>query len=214
MKYHPDIELLLKYSSGQLEPALAMAIGLHIKHCEICQSRVKDLESVGGMTLESLPNTEVELSGFDQLLNDIEELPEEESNSEYDQLAVAQSDIDLLSQLDKLELDNMPWQRMTPSIWKAELAMNDPRYQAEILKFSPNAKIPKHTHVGQEFTLVLQGNFSDKRDTYPRGEFISQDQSNEHQPVAGPEGCICLAITDAPLKFTGTLGPILNWLTR
>lgn len=215
MKYHPDIELLLKYSSGQLEPALSVAIGLHQQQCKLCQSRIQDLESVGGNTLETLPNSFVENDGFEQLLGEIDDIPPITStNAEYEHLAVAESDVSLLSQLDKLELDDIPWQRVTPSIWKAKLAMNDPRYQVEILKFSPNAKIPRHTHKGQEFTLVLQGDFSDQQDTYSYGEFIMQDQSNEHQPVAGPNGCICLAITDAPLKFTGTFGPVLNWLTR
>ena len=214
MKYHPDIELLLKYSSGQLEPALTMAIALHHQQCEVCQAQVQELESVGGNTLETLPNSSVGVDDFELLIDKIDDLPMVTPNADYERLAVAESDISLLSQLDKLELDNMPWKRVTPSIWKTELALNDPRYQAELLKFSANAKIPKHTHHGQEFTLVLQGDFSDQQGTYPRGEFIMQDQSNEHQPIAGANGCICLAITDAPLKFTGTFGPILNWLTR
>lgn len=214
MKYHPDIELLLKYSSGQLEPALAVAIGLHQRQCELCQNRIADLESVGGDTLETIVNASVASSAFDQLMNDIATLPQVTNDIRYESLAVAESDLELVEQLDTLQLDNMPWKRVTPTIWKANIAMNDPRYQIELLKFSPNAKIPKHTHGGNEFTLVLQGDFSDQQGRYSRREFISQDQSNEHQPIAGTDGCICLAITDAPLKFTGTLGPVFNWLTR
>ena len=70
---------------------------------------------------------------------------------------------------------------------------------------------PKHTHIGSEITVVLEGQFSDKDGTYKSGEFMVKDSSVEHQPLAGIEGCICLAITDAPLKFTGTFGPIINW---
>ena len=38
------------------------------------------------------------------------------------------------------------------------------------------------------------------------------DDAVIHQPVAGQEcDCICLAVTDAPLKMTGPFGRILNY---
>jgi len=219
MKYHPDIELLLKYTSGQLEPSLAVAIGLHQQNCSNCQQRIRDLEAVGGDTLEAIPSEinqqdDAVISEFDQLFDQVEALPVDQPAGDYDELAVAQSDIPLIDQLHHQRFDELNWQRVGLKIWRATIAINDPSYEMELLKFSPNAKIPKHTHKGNEFTLVLQGDFSDHQDRYREGEFIAQNQSHEHQPVAGDAGCICLAITDAPLKFTGTLGPVLNWFTR
>ena len=214
MKYHPDIELLLRYSSGQLEPALAVAIGLHQQQCKFCQSRISDLESVGGTTLELHTESQVDVSGFDRLMAEIETVPTDTAESSYDDLAVASVDQALVETLDTQKFDEMNWEKVTRNISRATIAMNDPSYEVELLKFSPNAKIPKHTHQGREFTLVLQGDFSDHKDNYQRGEFIEQDDCDEHQPVAGNDGCICLAITDAPLKFTGTFGPILNWMTK
>jgi len=219
MKYHPDIEILLKYSSGQLEPSLAVAIGLHQQNCEECQQRISELESVGGETLETIhkvfktQDSNV-VDDFDKLFSDIEALPQDSYSGEYDNLAIAQSDIPLVDQLYNRRFEEIAWQRVAPKIWRASIAMNDPGYEVELLKFSANAKIPKHTHKGNEFTLVLQGDFSDHQDRYVEGEFIVQDQSNEHQPIAGKNGCICMAITNAPLKFTGTFGPILNWFNR
>ena len=219
MKYHPDIELLLQYSSGQLAPSLAVAIGLHQQQCKFCQQQIDELESVGGDTIESLPSQPINdesiiLKDFNSLLNDIDSLPETNSSSEYDGLAVAQHDIPLVDTLSKQEFDQLPWQRIGLKMWKATIPMDDPGYELEILKFSPFAKIPQHTHDGNEFTLVLQGDFHDHQDSYCEGEFITQNHSHEHQPKAGRNGCICLAVTDAPLKFTGTLGPLLNWFTR
>lgn len=219
MKYHPDIELLLKYINGKLEPSLSVAIGLHHQQCEICQQRIAELEMVGGETLESMPavataEDKIALKDFDKLMGDIAHIEPEKTTREYDNLAVAESDLDILDKLNKQQFDDMDWHRVSPKIWKTTIAMNDPDFEVELLKFAANAKIPQHTHEGDEYTVVLQGDFSDSQGHYKEGSFIVQDENDEHSPVAGENGCICLAITNAPLKFTGTLGPILNWFSH
>ena len=214
IQYHPDIDLLLKYSTGQLEPGLAIAIGIHHQECESCRQKVQDIESIGGSTLESLSDENTPMDGFEMLLNDIDTMPQIESSSDYEICAVAERDLSMVEQLGQRRFDGIQWQKMSKNISRAQIEIDDFKYKMELFKFQPDAKIPKHTHLGNEYTLVLQGDFSDKAGQYKCGEFIAQNQSNEHQPVAGKEGCICLAITDAPLKFTGAFGPVLNWLTR
>jgi putative transcriptional regulator len=215
MKYHPDIELLLKYSSGQLAPAISVAIGLHQESCKECQQRIQDLETVGGDTLDSLSYSEVDVdTGFEQLMADLESVPQDDIHSKYADYAVAESDMTFLERLGQRDYWSFDWKRVTKNISRAVVDIDDGLHQVELLKFEPNAKIPKHTHLGEEFTVVLEGDFSDDNGRYREGEFIVQDQSNEHQPVAGNAGCVCLAITNAPLKFTGTFGPIINWLSR
>ena len=52
-------------------------------------------------------------------------------------------------------------------------------------------------------TLVLQGGFSDERGSYHPGDFIYHSQHEAHSPKAfDDEDCICLAVLDAPLRFT------------
>ncbi len=64
--------------------------------------------------------------------------------------------------------------------------------------------MPVHGHRGMELTLVLSGSFSDDHGTFARGDIEEADESIEHQPVANEgEDCICLAVTDAPLRFHG-----------
>ena len=55
-------------------------------------------------------------------------------------------------------------------------------------------------------TLVLSGSFVDGTDLFVRGDIEDADASVTHQPTATlAEDCICLAVTDAPLRFsTGT----------
>ena len=46
------------------------------------------------------------------------------------------------------------------------------------------------------------------------GDFIHVNQNHHHRPVASKDGCVCIAVTDAPMHFTGVLGPVLNYFTR
>jgi putative transcriptional regulator len=75
--------------------------------------------------------------------------------------------------------------------------------------------MPTHTHDGSELTLVLAGGFSDESGHFVRGDVAEADPSINHQPVADPgEDCLCLAVTDAPIRLTGPFGRLLNPFLR
>jgi len=62
--------------------------------------------------------------------------------------------------------------------------------------------VPVHSHGGLELTLVIDGSFSDATGSYGRGDLQGADETLQHQPHAGAEkDCICLAVTDGPLRF-------------
>lgn len=221
MNDHPDIELLLKYANGQLKPALAIAIGLHHQSCTQCQASVADIESIGGDNLESAPTAELSSSSFEVLMGQLDSIELDQSNltdgnlsSRYAQLAVASSDLNWVKQLDEENFENTVWKKITNKISQSEILLGDETFKVELLKFKPKAIIPKHTHNGNEFTVVVQGSFKDCYGEYQRGSFIQMTQQNQHQPIAGENGCICLAITDKPLHFTGIFGPVINWLAK
>ena len=66
--------------------------------------------------------------------------------------------------------------------------------------------VPDHSHGGMELTLVLKGAFSDEQDRFARGDIEIASEDVQHTPIADiSEDCICLAVTDAPLKFKGLL---------
>ncbi len=78
--------------------------------------------------------------------------------------------------------------------------------KARLLHIPPNTAVPDHGHRGLELTLVLAGSFYDQGAWFRRGDVEEADATVEHQPVAGPEeACICLAVTDAPLRFRGLI---------
>ncbi len=223
MKYHPDIDLLLNYASGQLSPALSLAVSLHQQNCKKCQKLIKNFELIGGEMLDVLPDTTMAEKSFDNLLDSINGF--EVNGSEFvegskqelieqNDVALAEDDHTIFKSLFEKDYSNFVWEKINHNIRKAEIAINDPVYEVALLDIAPNTKVPKHTHRGREFTFVLQGNFQDQAGYYDSGDFIYQDDSNEHQPTTGKERCICLTVMDAPIKFTGTFGSVLNWLAK
>lgn len=80
------------------------------------------------------------------------------------------------------------------------------RATARLLYIPAGVAVPDHGHNGMELTLVLQGAFADEADCFRRGDIEIADEGTEHQPIAQAGlDCICLAVTDAPLKFRGFL---------
>jgi putative transcriptional regulator len=75
--------------------------------------------------------------------------------------------------------------------------------------------MPDHSHHGTELTLVLKGAFQDEDGYFARGDIEIADSDVQHIPVADiHEDCICLAVTDAPLRFTGLMPRILQKFLR
>jgi putative transcriptional regulator len=86
---------------------------------------------------------------------------------------------------------------------------------ARLLYIPAGKAVPDHGHRGTELTLVLQGAFRDAFDRFGPGDLEIATEADEHTPVAeAGVDCICLAATDAPLRFTGLVPKLLQPLFR
>jgi putative transcriptional regulator len=75
--------------------------------------------------------------------------------------------------------------------------------------------VPDHGHRGLELTLVLQGAFRDDKDRFGPGDVEIADEADQHKPVAEAGcDCVCLAATDAPLRFRGIMPRLLQPIFR
>ena len=213
MKFHPSPELLIRYAAGSLTPAMSFVIATHIKHCDTCQAQQNSLEAFGGVSIESCPDSEMTDRAFEALMGiiDDDDVIPAPSVEEY---ALASDYQPLLERLVNKDYDNVEWQHVAKKISHAELEIDDNNNKIELLKFGAGAKIPSHTHKGNEFTVILEGSYTYEIGEFVAGDFIHLSDNHHHRPVAGKEGCVCIAVTDAPMHFTGPIGPILNYFTR
>ena len=84
-----------------------------------------------------------------------------------------------------------------------------------LLYIPPGQAVPDHSHGGLELTLVLQGSFRDDTGRFGVGDLEVADQTLEHTTIADTGApCICLAATDAPLRFTTLIPRLLQPLFR
>lgn len=216
--HHPDDMTLMNHAAGSVSPPHALAISLHLYHCHECRDLAKNLCHVGGALLETIKPASTDNDAFDALMAKIEsDIPSAPITDAPTRERVTSGYANPLLRYLPTSLHDLPWQRQTKDISKFDLTplLNVKGFQVALQKISAGAKVPKHTHKGMEYTVVLSGGFSDELGVYTQGDFIARDASHKHSPTAMKnEDCICLTVLNAPLEFTGMyriLNPFMTW---
>jgi putative transcriptional regulator len=211
--HHPRQERLLDYASGSLAEPMALLVATHLALCPLCRRALAELEAVGGALLEELPPEPVADDSLARLLARIDRPAPPEvvapATPTATELVLPRPLRDYVGSLDQIG-----WRHFGP-LSEARLLPGFDKLTTRLLRVRPGTALPHHTHVGAELTLVLQGGFSDLTGHYLRGDVCDVDGGVDHRPVADQdELCVCLVVTDAPLRLTGWLGRLLNPFIR
>jgi putative transcriptional regulator len=103
------------------------------------------------------------------------------------------------------DLSDVRWRAIGGGVRQAMIKTAD-RTKVRLLSIPGGTAIPDHGHRGLELTLVLKGAFRDEDDRFGPGDIEVATEDLDHTPVAEEgETCICLAATDAPLRFRGLI---------
>ena len=93
----------------------------------------------------------------------------------------------------------------------ASILPKEKNEKLELIHVMPGAKIPQHTHEGNESFLVLHGSYNDEYGSYKQGTVQVRSDDHNHTPVGDARtGCIGLAYTHGKIKFSGKFGKLLN----
>ena len=110
------------------------------------------------------------------------------------------------------DVDDVSWQRLGKGAFQYPIETRDDEAKARLLRIKAGRPVPSHGHGGRELTLVLAGRFR-RRDfgvrTRRHGGCGRRNRFTNQLPGTG-EDCICLAVTDAPLRFKEFLPRILQ----
>ena len=209
--YHPSDELLMQFSAGQMSNALGIMVACHLENCRSCSSRIRIYEQLGGEIMQQSEPVEIGDNVLPQLLTKLDQPAPEDSQSRPLAKVIDPRIPRPLSRFVPGYFDQLEWKGMSRSIKEFKLPISDAQYSAKLYKISAGKELPVHTHKGNEFTLVMDGSFSDNAGNYNQGDFILADTQTVHQPKAAENcDCICFAVLDAPLKMTGFFGRMLN----
>lgn len=216
---HVTDDLLAAYAAGTLSEAQSLLVATHAALCPICRAAISEFEAVGASLLEDLTPVSMDVDSFDALLarlDDEETLPEKvvPHPSAYPSAASKNRDIALPQPLRSyvgMDLQDVTWRPVIRGLEEAELAVSGPEFNVRLIRVAPGAAMPQHSHNGEELTLVLTGAYQDGSGRFARGDVQVADGEIDHQPIAEDgEPCVCLIVTDAPIKLTGRLGRLLN----
>lgn len=212
--YHPEELMLMNYAAGNLSSAEALIISVHLANCHQCQTYVRQTNLLGGVLFEKItPAADDKLDDVDAF---IAALPERKNMPAEVRPSAEKGFKNPLAKYLPADLHNLAWKKQTSTISKFDLSglIGEKGVNVVLQKISAGAQVPKHTHKGTEYTMILSGGFSDELGVYHQGDFISRDASHKHSPTAlQNEDCICLAVLDAPIRFTGwmrILNPFLS----
>jgi putative transcriptional regulator len=212
-EHHPKDELLASYSAGSLPLSQALCISAHLEHCQSCGQKLQRFNSLGSTLLQSLKPAPASADLKARLLDQLDSLVDEPD--EQPAYAADSSVPRCLHQFVQSDYTQLEWKRVSPHIHSVELCRDSNGARVELLKIRPGGSASTHTHLGDEYTVILEGSFSDEKGVYRRGDFLMRDPSDQHTPVATKDQeCICLAVTEGPIQFTGIFSRMLNPLIR
>ena len=203
IKHHIPDPLIAAYVSGSLQQPYAVVLATHISLCAECRARYEAHLAMGGAVLDTLPSEVVSPTAKSRLMAEIGR-PERP-------IKVSQGFDIYPSPLAKVLNGKPPKWRSVGLGAKQSILSSGRDGNLRLLYIPAGQAVPDHGHRGMELTLVLQGSFSDEDGSFGVGDLEVADQEVEHTPVAGREGpCICLAATDAPLRFNSLMPRILQ----
>lgn len=206
IRHHISDDLLLSYSAGTLPTAWSLVVATHLALCPECRARVRQADAVGGELLETVAPVDVGANALQGVLEMIDAAPVLEAPKPAAPIAAVQpavSDVVLPEPLRSFaggDLPDLKWRSLGRGAYHIPLITKGAT--ARLLRIPAGKPVPEHGHRGRELTLVLKGSFHDGDLLFARGDVEDADEDLEHQPIATEgEDCICLAVTDAPLRF-------------
>lgn len=208
--HHLDDDVLLEYATGTLAEGWSIAVATHLALCPHCRERYQLMELTGGALLDTLEPVAASPDSWTALKARLQD--ETGAQPAAATPAVTRSGgqpvlPEPLRSYVGSDVDGIAWKSL-PGAAQFLIPTSDGETMVRLLRIPAGKPVPEHTHRGREFTLVLSGAFSDGEDVFRRGDIEVADASLMHTPVATPDAdCICLAVTDAPLKFK-------SWMVR
>ncbi len=191
-------------ASGRAEPSLAMFIDTLMEMRGISD---RDGEFIAGAALESETPAELPPHLLDMVFAAIDRGGAPKPKPALRHAELASTPVILQDAILEAEA-RRGWIIYGPGILRLPLNLGG-EAKAEILRIDPGVAVPWHSHKGQELTLCLVGEYTDRDQAYGPGDFSIADGSVRHQPVAHKSGHVyALAVTDAGLKFEGLLGAL------
>jgi len=211
IKHHLTDDLLIAYAAGNMPEAFSLIVATHISMCDTCRAALAAHESVGGALIEDTRPAAVTDDLLARTLASIERPVPAPVTLPTRKPGKVPS---VLQDYIGGDLDAIRWKNLGGGV-RQSILKTDNGASARLLFIPAGKAVPDHGHRGTELTLVLQGAFADSVDRFGPGDIEIATEELDHTPVAEMgEDCICLAATDAPLRFNALIPRLLQPIFR
>ncbi|KCZ92338.1 ChR family anti-sigma factor [Hyphomonas johnsonii MHS-2] len=207
-------EFYSAYAAGRLDPGFALLVETQGALRADVREAVAASESIAGALLETSDVVELTPGAADRALALIDALAPDTPSAPPPQALDDGLEIlpDQLRDFALAAAAARGWKMAAPGIRRLSLDVGS-EAEVELYKIQPGAAVPRHTHAGSEYTLVVTGGFSDASGNYGPGDLAVKGPDDTHQPIGDPgEVCYALAVRDGGLRFTGVMGVIQRLL--
>lgn len=217
IKHHLTDNIVMAYAAGSLPEAFNLVVATHVSMCDDCRALVAAHEAVGGVVLEDVREIDLSEDALHACFAMIEAGPKDPIKLRTkSSLKDGEADVFPAPLQDYIggDLSAVQWRKVGGGVKQAILPTSKDA-SVRLLYIPAGCEVPDHGHNGTEMTLVLKGAFRDEFARFGAGDVEICDPNVEHTPIAEDgEDCICLAATDALLKFSGFLPKIAQPFLR
>jgi len=200
-KHHLTDALLMSYAAGTLQEGFGLVVAAHVSLCDECRARLESFEAVGGSLMDETSAVDMSEDALDATMAMIDAAPAIRTRKIETDRVLPGPVQDYVGG----DLADVHWRAVGGGVRQAVLKTRD-ETKVRLLSIPAGAAMPDHGHRGLELTLVLKGAFRDEDDRFGPGDVEVATEHVNHTPIAEEgEDCICLAATDAPLRFKGLI---------
>ncbi len=201
VKHHLTDALLMSYGAGTLREGYGLVVATHVSLCDDCRARLESFEAIGGSLMDDVNSIELSEDALDATMALIDAAPAFQTRKIEADRVLPGPVQDYVGG----DLKDVRWRAVGGGVRQAVLKTKD-ETKVRLFSIPGGTAMPNHGHRGLELTLVLQGAFRDEEDRFGLGDVEVATEHTHHTPVAEEgEDCICLAVTDAPLRFKGLI---------
>lgn len=209
-------ELLLDYAAGALAQGPALAVALHVTLDPAARRMVEQLGALGGALIEDEAEAPIDEAALQSVLARLDQVAVEPRPAPSRRPPAVRPGFEWApAPLAPHLRADVRWRRVMGGFDEIRLSGPGDDHRVSLLRLAPGRTLPAHRHVGDEYTVVLQGGYTDTTGHYGVGDFAVGPGPERHKPVAdaGPP-CIALIVLERPIVLTGPWGRWLNPLVR
>jgi putative transcriptional regulator len=205
-------ELLLDYAAGALAEGPALAVAVHVALDSGARRLIDRLGMLAGVLLDGEIEAVVGDEALRRTLARLDDVPVEPAPGTA---PAATGFAWAPPPLRRYLPAGSKWRhRRIGGFDQMPVRLHGASHRAALLRLEPGRGLPEHRHIGSEYTVVLQGGFTDSTGSYAAGDF-ALGPGGLHEPVADAgEACIALIVLENPIVLTGPFGRYLNPLVR